>query len=110
VRELDLAHPRPDRMEVCVLVFVEDEPPDQRGLADAALSHEGELCLHVSDRRHGETRAAPHSERGYKQFRRDDAVDSLLRASFRKASRAQNSIDRSAEVDSELRLTNVRIF
>ena len=53
-RELDLTHPGPDRVEIGVLVLVEDEPPDQGGLADAPLSHQGELCLHVSDCRHRE--------------------------------------------------------
>src|SRR5438445_238958 len=68
--EFDLAHLRADRMQVRVLVLVQDEPSDQRSLPDSALAHECELRLHPADGRHGESRAAPHPESKYKQFRR----------------------------------------
>src|SRR2546428_29676 len=69
-REFDLAHLGADRVEIRVLVLVQDEPSDQRSLPDSALAHERELRLHPPDGRHGESRAAPHPESKYKQFRR----------------------------------------
>src|SRR6266568_4273783 len=53
--EFDLADARSDRVQVRVLILVQDKPPDERRLADSALANESYLCLHSADRRHRRT-------------------------------------------------------
>ena len=69
-REFDLVHPRSDGMQVCILILIEDEPPDERGLADSALAHEDELRLHPSNIGHRNPGRLLHSSLDYKPFRR----------------------------------------
>src|SRR6266545_2083091 len=68
--ELDLADPGPDRVQVRLLVLVQDEAADEGRLPDPAFAQEGQLRFHATDARHRRTQAPPHSEGKYKLFRR----------------------------------------
>src|SRR6266487_3457484 len=66
--KLDLTHPRPDRVQVRLLILAEDEAADEGCLPDAALPQQSHLSLHATDGGHRRTRPLRIREANISRF------------------------------------------